>query len=60
MAETADHNLSRVRIVSHEPLNQQEVKITLEVIVDIHRLAEVGQEFISQAMHQMSADRKRS
>jgi len=56
----ADHPPSRVRIVSHEPLNQHEVKITLEVVVDVHRLAEVGQEFISQAMKQMGADRKRT
>ena len=50
-----DHSPSRVRIVSHEPLNQHEVKITMEVVVDIHRLAEIGQEFISQAMKQMNA-----
>lgn len=49
------HSPSRVRIVSHEPLNQHEVKIILEVIVDVHRLAEMGQEFISQAVKQMSA-----
>jgi hypothetical protein len=45
---------SRVRIVSHEPINQSEIKITLEGIVDVHRLAEIGQEFISQAVKQMS------
>ena len=49
-----NHHPSRVRIVSHEPINQSEIKITLEVIVDVHRLAEVGQEFISQAVTQMS------
>jgi len=27
----------------------------MEVIVDIHKLAEIGQEFISQAMKQMNA-----
>ena len=54
----ANHPPTRVRIVSHEPMNQHEVKITLEVIVDVHRLAEVGQEFITQAVKQMSADRK--
>ena len=52
----SSHPPSRVRIVSHEPLNQHEVKITLEVMVDVHRLAEVGQEFISQAVKQMSGD----
>lgn len=51
-----DHSASRVRVVSHEPLNQHEIKIVLEVIVDVHRLAEIGQEFISQAVKQMSAN----
>lgn len=50
------HPPSQVHIVSHEPLNQHEVKITLEVIVDVHRLAEIGQEFISQAVKQISSN----
>lgn len=50
----ANHPPSRVQVVSHEPINQSEIKITLEIIVDVHRLAEIGQEFISQAVKQMS------
>lgn len=51
-----NHPPSRVHIVSHEPLNQHEVKIVLEVIVDVHRLAEIGQEFISQAVKQIGSN----
>ena len=47
---------SQVRIVSHESLNRSEIKITLEIVVDVHRLAEIGQEFISQAVKQMSGE----
>ena len=55
----SNHPPSRVRVVSHEPMNQHEVKIMLEVIVDVHRLAEIGQEFISEAVKQMSANSPR-
>ena len=51
-----NHTPSRVRIVSHEPLNKHEVKIISEIVVDVHRLAEVGPEFISQAVKQMSSE----
>jgi hypothetical protein len=44
---------SRVRVVSHEPLSETEVRIVLEVIVDVHRLAEVGREFLTQAIDQL-------
>ena len=54
-----NHPPSRVRVISHEPLNEHEVKIMLEVIVDVHRLAEIGQEFISEAVKQMSASSSR-
>lgn len=49
-----DHPPSRVQVLSHEPINQNEIRIILEVIVDVHRLAELGQEFISQAVKHMS------
>jgi hypothetical protein len=48
-----DYQPSRVRILSNEAVSPNEVKITVEVIVDVNRLAQVGQEFISQAVKQM-------
>lgn len=49
---------SRVRLLSQEPISQSEIKITVEVIVDVHRLAELGQEFISQAVKQMNSNER--
>jgi len=50
---------SRVRVVSHEAIGESQVKIMLEMIVDVHRLAEVGQEFLSQAIGQIGAKGKK-
>ena len=33
---------TRIRIVSHEGVSRTEVKIMLEMIVDVHRLAALG------------------
>lgn len=49
----SDTPVSRVRVISHEPLSKTEVRIMLEVIVDVHRLAEVGRDFLSQAIDQI-------
>jgi len=51
---------SRVRVVSHEAIGETEVKIMLEIIVDVHRLAEVGQEFLSQAIKQVDVNAKKA
>ena len=50
---------SRVRVVSHDAIGTSEVRIMLEVIVDVHRLAEVGQEFLSQAIEQIGVKNKK-
>jgi hypothetical protein len=50
---------SRVRVVSHEAIGKTEVRIMLEVIVDVHRLADVGQGFLSQAIEQIGAKGKK-
>lgn len=46
---------SRVRIVSHEAINRTEVRIMMEVIVDVNRLAEIGRDFLTQAIDQIGA-----
>lgn len=58
--ETLGPPPSRVRVVSHEPLSDTEVRIMLEVIVDVHRLAEVGREFLTQAIGQVGAHVRKS
>ncbi|HTQ13848.1 MAG TPA: hypothetical protein VMH86_08225 [Rhizomicrobium sp.] len=50
-----DYPPSRVRVVSHEAISQSEVRIMMEMIVDVHRLAEVGHDFLSQAISQIGA-----
>jgi hypothetical protein len=54
-----DTPASRVRIVSQEPISESEVRIMLEVIVDIHRLAEVGQDFLHTAIDQLAKENKK-
>jgi hypothetical protein len=46
---------SRVRVVSHEAISKTEVRILVEMIVDVHRLAEVGRDFLTQAITQIGA-----
>jgi len=50
-----DQPPSRVRVISHEAVSDCEVRIVLEMVVDVHRLAELGQEFLSQAIKQIGA-----
>jgi hypothetical protein len=54
-----DYPPSRVRVVSHEPISASEMKITLEIVIDVHRMAEVGQQFISEAAQQIRQNRER-
>ena len=55
----ADTPPSRVRVVSHEPINANEVRIMLEVVVDVHRLAEVGRDFLHTAVDHLAKDGKK-
>ena len=50
-----DHPPSRVRVVSHEAISETEVRIVMEMVVDVHRLAELGRDFLSQAIRQIGA-----
>jgi hypothetical protein len=50
---TPDTPPSRVRIISHEPISHSEIRIMLEVIVDVNRLAEVGHDFLKTAIGQL-------
>jgi len=46
---------TRVRVVSQEAINEREVRIIFEMVIDVHRLAEVSQMFLSHAVSQLSA-----
>ena len=55
----ADTPASRVRVVSQEAISKSEVRIMLEVIVDIHRLAEVGQDFLHTAIDKLANENEK-
>jgi hypothetical protein len=48
---------STVRIVKHEPISPTEVRITLEMIVNVNRLAEVCSGLIHTATSQIASKR---
>jgi len=48
---------SRIRVVSYEGINKTEVKVMLEMIVDVHRLAEVGQQFLHTAIDHLDVSK---
>ena len=48
---------STVRIVKHEPISATEVRITMEMVVNVDRLAEICSELIHTAADQISGKR---
>ena len=48
-----------VKIVSVEPAGSSKVCITMEMLVDVHRLAEVTGELMRTAVKQMKNDPKK-
>lgn len=44
---------SQIRVVSYEPLTAHQIRIHMEMVVDVHRLTELGQEFIAESLSQM-------
>ncbi len=49
---------STIKVVSMEPLGQTKVRIMMEMIVDVHRLAEVGSDLLHAAVAQAKADKR--
>jgi hypothetical protein len=47
-----------VKVVSVEPHGETKVRIMMEMIVDVHRLADVGSEMLRTAMVQVKAEQK--
>ena len=49
-----------VKVITIEPVGDVKVRIVLEMIVDVHRLAEVGSEMLHAAVaHAKSESRKK-
>jgi hypothetical protein len=49
-----------VKVVSIEPHGGTKVCITMEMVVDVHRLAEVGSDLLHAAIAQIKAGTKKS
>jgi hypothetical protein len=49
-----------VKVTSIEPCGGTKVCITMEMVVDVHRLAEVGSDLLHAAISQMKAADKKS
>lgn len=51
---------STIKVTSIEPCGDAKVCITMELVVDVHRMAEVGSKMLSVAAKGASAKRKKS
>ena len=45
---------STVRVVKHEAISPSEVRITMEMIVNVHRLTEIASELLHTATREVS------
>jgi hypothetical protein len=54
----ANYPATTVKVTSVEPFGETKVRIVMEMIVDVHRLADVGSEMLRTAMVQVKAEQK--
>jgi hypothetical protein len=54
----ATYPATTVRVTAVEPHGETKVRITMEMIVDVHRLADVGSDMLRTAMAQVKAEQK--
>jgi hypothetical protein len=54
----AAYPASTIKVVSMEPSGDTKVRIMMEMIVDVHRLAEVGSEMLRAAMAHVKAEKR--
>lgn len=54
----ANFPATTVKVVSVEPCGENKVRITMEMVADVHRLAEVGGNMLRAAMNQVKEDQK--
>jgi hypothetical protein len=47
-----------VRVTAVEPHGETKVRIIMELIVDVHRLADVGSDMLRAAMAQVKAEQR--
>ena len=54
----ATYPATTVKVISVEPHGETKVRILMEMIVDVHRLADVGSEMLRTAITQVKAEQK--
>jgi hypothetical protein len=54
-----EHPPSTIRIIKHEPISPTKVRITMEMVVNVDRLAEVCSGLIHTAVGQIADTKKR-
>jgi len=52
----AAHPATSVKVVSVEPAGDTKVRIMMEMIADVHRLAEVGSELLHSAVEHIKTE----
>jgi hypothetical protein len=53
-----DHPATKVRVTAIEPYGDTKVRIMMEMIADVHRLAEVGGDLLHAAIDHMKAEER--
>ena len=53
------HPATTVKVTSVEPCGDTKVCITMELVVDVHRMAEVGSEMLRAAVAQIKNEKKK-
>ena len=54
----ANYPATTVKVVFVEPQDETKVRITMEMTVDVHRLADVGSDMLRAAMVQVKAEQR--
>ena len=55
MPDPPDPRATTIRVISIEPAGGTKVRIMMEMIADVHRLAEVGSDMLHSAIEQIKA-----
>jgi hypothetical protein len=53
------HPKTTAKVISIEPAGDTKVRLVMELIVDVHELAEVGSDMLKKAMSQIRAEETR-
>ena len=55
----SQHPASTIKLINVEPQGEGQVRVTMEMLVDVHRMAELGGNMLRAAMKQVNATAKK-